>query len=88
MSGFLFAAIIVSTSTNRLLKNPTQCFDRLTMSGSPPLFHCTFPLTLSLSKGAKTFFSNLLSVRIARSGDVADSSVISMPYVCMLAAAV
>ena len=26
------------------------------MSGSPPRFHCTFPLTLSLSKGEKTIF--------------------------------
>ena len=40
------------------------------MSGSPPRFHCTFPCTLSpstslrtgLSKGAKTFLSNLLKV--------------------------
>ena len=41
---------------SRLLKNPTPCFDKLSMSGSPPRFHCTFPLTLSLSKGAQILF--------------------------------
>jgi integrase len=38
------------------LKNPTPCFDKLSMSGSPPRFHCVFPLTLSLSKGAQALF--------------------------------
>jgi hypothetical protein len=38
------------------LKNPTPCFDKLSMSGSPTRFHYVFPLTLSLSKGAQALF--------------------------------
>ena len=32
---------------SRLLKNPTPCFDGLSMSGSPPRFHGCFPLILN-----------------------------------------
>ena len=40
------------------------------MSGSPPRFHCIFPLTLSLSKGRETFFSNLLILLCHKKGAV------------------
>jgi hypothetical protein len=43
----------VPRPVSTLLKNPAPCFDRLSISGSPPRISCTFslPLTLSLSKG-------------------------------------
>lgn len=33
-----------------------RCFDRLSMSATSPRFHYTFPLALSLSKGARSVF--------------------------------
>jgi hypothetical protein len=45
-----------------MLKNPSPCFDGLSMSGTPPRFHCTFPLTLSPSKGERRVFQHPASV--------------------------
>jgi len=41
-----------------MLKNPSPCFDRLSMSGSPPRFHWAFPLALRLSKGVPSSFQH------------------------------
>src|SRR5574340_1130417 len=65
-------------SFNRVMKNLAPRFNWLSMRGSPPRFHCSFPLTLSLSKGAQLVVRAVDGVdfefaTVARAGvDVAD----------------
>jgi hypothetical protein len=70
MSGRQIVVLGVAESTvSRLLTNPTSCFDKLSISGSPPRISNIFPLTLSLSKGVLEVCQHPVSRALAAGRD-------------------